>query len=227
MALSSTPLTTVVLDTVAPAEVGIASGVNSTFARVASLLAVSLVGALTVTLFARAIAGHVAFASLPPSLRHNLAVTRPNFTDMNIPEAVQGPDRMVLDRILSEAFVASFRSVAGLSAGVALATALATARTVHRRATAKEPDGQTVVACTHLDQILEAKPSSAGCEECLRVGDHWIHLRLCLSCGHVGCCDSSKNRHATLHFWATSHPIVRSLQPGENWSWCYVDEVVV
>ena len=134
---------------------------------------------------------------------------------------------MVLDRILSEAFVASFRSVAGLSAGVALAAAVATALTVRSRVTAKERDGPIVVVCTHLDQVLEANPSSPGCEECLRTGDHWVHLRLCLSCGHVGCCDSSKNRHATIHFWATSHPIVRSLEPGEDWRWCYVDEVAV
>ena len=227
MALSSTPLTTVVLDRVAPAEVGIASGVNSTFSRVASLLAVSTAGALAVALFARAIAGHLAFASLPPSLRQDLTMTRPSFTDMNIPESVQGPDRIILDRILSDAFVASFRSVAGLSAGVALAAAFATALTVRSRATAKEREGPLVVACMHLDQVSGAKPLTQGCEECLRTGDHWIHLRLCLSCGHVGCCDSSKNRHATIHFWATSHPIVRSLEPGEDWRWCYVDEVVV
>jgi len=84
--------------------------------------------------------------------------------------------------------------------------------------------------CTHLDQIKRAKPpvkpKTKGCEECLKMGDGWVHLRLCLSCGHVGCCDSSKNKHATKHFHATKHPVVRSQEPGESWMWCYVDEVM-
>lgn len=80
-------------------------------------------------------------------------------------------------------------------------------------------------SCTHLDQILNVKPSGAGCEECVKMKERWVHLRMCLTCGHVGCCDSSKNRHATKHFHATSHPIVRSIEPGESWRWCYVDEL--
>jgi uncharacterized UBP type Zn finger protein len=79
--------------------------------------------------------------------------------------------------------------------------------------------------CSHLDQIQEVSPSADGCEECLQVGSEWVHLRLCLTCGHVGCCDSSPNRHATKHFRATGHPLVRSQEPGENWIWCYLDEV--
>ena len=82
-------------------------------------------------------------------------------------------------------------------------------------------------ACTHLDQIGDVEPSAQGCEECLQMGDSWVHLRECLSCGHIGCCDSSKNKHATKHYRATDHPIVQSFQPGEDWIWCYVDEVVM
>jgi EmrB/QacA subfamily drug resistance transporter len=226
MAMSVTPLTTVVLDAVAPTEAGIASGVNNIFARVASLLAVSIVGVVTLTLFTRAIDGRAALASLPPSLRQELVAERQSLADTHIPESVQGRDRMLLERLIAEAFVASFRSIAGLSAAVALAAALATAVTVRRVPTA-EAEESTTLLCMHLDQVIDALPSSPGCEECLRVGDHWVHLRLCLSCGHVGCCDSSKNRHATAHFWATSHPIVRSLEPGETWRWCYIDELVV
>jgi uncharacterized UBP type Zn finger protein len=82
--------------------------------------------------------------------------------------------------------------------------------------------------CTHTDQINEdVTPSAEGCEDCLRMGDTWVHLRECLTCGHVGCCDASKNKHASRHFHATHHPIVRSFQPGEDWRWCYVDEVLV
>jgi uncharacterized UBP type Zn finger protein len=80
--------------------------------------------------------------------------------------------------------------------------------------------------CTHLDQIKEVKPSADGCEECLKTGDWWVHLRICRICGHVGCCDDSPNRHATKHFHATGHPIVQSIEPGEDWLWCYVDKVV-
>jgi uncharacterized UBP type Zn finger protein len=79
--------------------------------------------------------------------------------------------------------------------------------------------------CTHLDTIREVSPSAEGCEECLATGDEWVHLRLCLTCGHVGCCDESRKTHATKHHKATTHPIVRSFEPGEEWIWCYVDEV--
>ena len=82
----------------------------------------------------------------------------------------------------------------------------------------------TPAQCTHTDQIRDdVRPNTNGCEECLQSGDGWVHLRLCLSCGHVGCCDSSKNKHATRHFRGSGHPVVQSLEPGEHWRWCYVD----
>jgi Zn-finger in ubiquitin-hydrolases and other protein len=80
--------------------------------------------------------------------------------------------------------------------------------------------------CTHLDTIAVAKPEHvAGCEECLAIGAGWVHLRVCRSCGKVGCCDSSPNRHASKHARASGHPIITSLEPGENWSFCFVDDV--
>ena len=82
-------------------------------------------------------------------------------------------------------------------------------------------------SCTHVDQINHVEPSAQGCEDCLRIGGTWVHLRECLTCGHVGCCDSSPGRHATGHFHATGHPLVQSFEPGEDWIWCYVDEVVM
>ena len=84
-----------------------------------------------------------------------------------------------------------------------------------------------MVACAHLSQIRPVTASADGCEDCLRTGDSWFHLRLCVSCGHVGCCDSSKNKHATAHFRRTHHPIMKSFEPGEVWGWCYGDEVVL
>lgn len=81
--------------------------------------------------------------------------------------------------------------------------------------------------CTHLSHVKNVKPHTRGCEECLKMGDTWVHLRLCMECGHVGCCDSSKNKHATKHFHSTKHPIVRSIEPGESWMWCYVDALML
>jgi hypothetical protein len=81
--------------------------------------------------------------------------------------------------------------------------------------------------CTHLDTIQDVTPSSAGCEDCLRIGAGWVHLRLCMRCGHVGCCDSSPNRHARAHAHHVAHPIVQSFEPGEHWRWCYFDEAYV
>ena len=81
--------------------------------------------------------------------------------------------------------------------------------------------------CKHLDLVRTDRPRSEGCEECLKMGDTWVHLRLCRTCGHVGCCDESKNKHATKHFRSAKHPIITSLEPGEGWSWCYVDEVAM
>jgi uncharacterized UBP type Zn finger protein len=80
--------------------------------------------------------------------------------------------------------------------------------------------------CKHVNQIKEVAPSADGCEDCLKIGGRWVHLRLCMQCGHVGCCDNSPNRHATKHFQQTQHPIIKSLEPGEEWGWCYLDELV-
>ena len=84
-------------------------------------------------------------------------------------------------------------------------------------------------ACTHLDQVeLTELPAQVdGCEDCLRTGGKWLHLRICLTCGHVGCCDNSPGRHATAHYRDSAHPLIRSLEPGEEWSWCYVDELAL
>ncbi|WP_163994077.1 ubiquitin carboxyl-terminal hydrolase 14 [Pyxidicoccus caerfyrddinensis] len=81
--------------------------------------------------------------------------------------------------------------------------------------------------CDHVEAAGDPAPRSRGCEECLKMGDPWVHLRRCLSCGHVGCCDDSKNKHATKHFHQTQHPVIQSFQPGEAWLWCFVDELFV
>jgi uncharacterized UBP type Zn finger protein len=82
--------------------------------------------------------------------------------------------------------------------------------------------------CTHLDSVeyLEPKDPVEGCEECLKIGGRWVHLRMCHECGKIGCCDNSPNRHATAHFHESGHPLIRSVQPGEDWTWCYADELM-
>ncbi|HEX3291338.1 MAG TPA: UBP-type zinc finger domain-containing protein [Gaiella sp.] len=84
-------------------------------------------------------------------------------------------------------------------------------------------------ACRHLDTVAvtELPEPLEGCEECLKIGGRWVHLRMCLACGKVGCCDNSPNRHATAHFRESGHPLIRSAEPGEDWSWCYVDELMM
>jgi uncharacterized UBP type Zn finger protein len=81
--------------------------------------------------------------------------------------------------------------------------------------------------CSHLDQVQPVTPSAQGCEDCLKMGGFWVRLRICLSCGHVGCCDQSVNKHATRHFHSSGHPLVKSLEKNEDWVWCYVDDMLV
>ncbi len=83
--------------------------------------------------------------------------------------------------------------------------------------------------CSHLDQVevLEVPGGVEGCEECLKTGGWWVHLRLCLSCGHVGCCDNSPSKHATRHFRSSHDPVIQSYEPGEDWAWCYVDDLFI
>jgi ubiquitin-hydrolase Zn-finger-containing protein len=86
-----------------------------------------------------------------------------------------------------------------------------------------------MASCSHLDAVkfIDAPDEVAGCEECLATGGWWVHLRMCQTCEHIGCCDNSPNRHATAHHHASGHPIIRSVEPGEDWSWCYVDELML
>ena len=87
---------------------------------------------------------------------------------------------------------------------------------------------QPAESCAHVDQVRGVAPGTLnGCEECLKLGMQWVHLRMCQECGHVGCCDQSQGKHATKHFHQTKHPIMKSFQPGEDWSWCYVDELFI
>ena len=83
------------------------------------------------------------------------------------------------------------------------------------------------MSCPHISTLAPVPPNSTVCDECVARGDTWVHLRACLECGHVGCCDESKNKHATRHYRATGHPLIQTLEPGEDWIWCYVDRIAM
>src|SRR5882762_6469667 len=128
--------------------------------------------------------------------------------------------KMLLADVIEIPSLVSFAVIAGIFGVAIVASRLFPGATPG--AAAEAP-----VACTHRDQIRDLRPETDKCAECVRSGDRWIALRMCLSCGNVACCDSSKNQNATKHFDATGHPIMRSIEPGENWKWCYVDRVMV
>lgn len=80
--------------------------------------------------------------------------------------------------------------------------------------------------CKHMHLVQDVVPSAEGCEDCLKIGDEWVFLRLCMICGHVGCCDNSKNKHATRHYHEVGHPLIKSFEPGEDWIYCYIEEAI-
>jgi EmrB/QacA subfamily drug resistance transporter len=227
MAITVAPLTATVMGAVDERDVGVASGVNNTVARVAGLLAVAIAGVAAVAIFGRTLSDRLMVLDVSPAIRSAVATHGRNLGDIVVPASATAAERGALEQVAGRALVTAFRWVAALAAllgvGAALA-ALGVDAAPARAPTTEVPD----TTCTHLDQIAgAAAPRTQGCEECLRLGERWVHLRVCLSCGHVGCCDSSRHRHATAHFWGTAHPIVRSLEPGETWRWCYVDETTV
>jgi hypothetical protein len=227
MALTVAPLTTSVLAAVESAEAGVASGVNNTVARVGTLLAVAVIGVLALVLYGRALERRLAAAAVPIDVAHALIRERRSLADTTIPDWVPAADRPALTRLVGGAFLDGFRGSMLFCAALALTGAAFAAVMLASTDTLASEGATTMPVCGHLGTITNPEPRTRGCEECLKMGDDWVHLRLCLACGHVGCCDSSKNRHATAHFWSSKHPIVRSLEPGEDWRWCYVDEIVV
>lgn len=226
MALTVAPLTSTVLSAVEPADAGVASGVNNAAARIGTLLAIALIGTVALALYSTALERRLAAAAVPADVARVLVAERRSLADTTIPAWVAPAQRASLAQLVDDAFLNAFRGSVLLCAALALGGALIAAATLETTDTSAA-EGTTTTTCDHLDTITDPAPRARGCEECLRTGDTWVHLRLCLSCGHVGCCDSSRNRHASAHFWSSQHPIVRSLQPGEDWRWCYVDEIAV
>jgi EmrB/QacA subfamily drug resistance transporter len=226
MALTVAPLTTSVLSSVSPAEAGIASGMNNTAARIGSLLAIAAIGVVAFALYVSALERGVSTAAIPLNVARAFVDGRRDFADTTIPDWIGAAERPLLTQIAGDAFLYGFRGAVLLCAAVVLGGATVSLF-LRENTGAPVTDDSTGIICEHLGAITQLEPGVRACEACLRNGDTWIHLRQCVSCGHVGCCDSSKNQHATRHFWSSHHPIVRSLEPGEEWRWCYVDEIAV
>src|SRR5262245_24574406 len=225
MAITVAPLTSTVMSAVDDAETGVASGVNNTVARVAALLAVAIIGLIALEVFGRALSTLLAGVQLSPAVRAALTL---DLGVVHLPDVATATERAAVEHAAAKALVTSFRWVAMLSALLAALAALAADLLVEAAPARVAAGGEAaLVSCAHLELVLETSPHTRGCEECLRQGQRWVQLRMCLTCGRVGCCDSSRGAHATARFFATGHPIVRSLQPGETWRWCYVDDMAV
>jgi EmrB/QacA subfamily drug resistance transporter len=224
MAITAPPLTAVVMGAVDIAQAGVASGVNTTVARVAALLAVAVAGAVALAVFGGAVRTRVDAVDVAPAVRDAVMNARRDLGDANVPAAA-GAAAPALERALRAALVDAFRAVALLAAALAAAGAVCAA--IGIEATALAATAEVVSTCEHLVGIVPAAPLSDGCEGCRRIGHTWIHLRFCLACGHVGCCDASAAQHALRHFRTTGHPVIQSMADGESWRWCYLDETTV
>ena len=176
-------------------------------------------------MFESALADRLAMLPLPPAVRQAVAIDAAALGAVTVPAVATDAQRDAIHHAARRAFVTAFRSVAALAAMLAALGALAAGLGVEAVPT-REPD-DVAAPCAHVSMLVDAVPQTQGCEECLRLGVSWVQLLVCLTCGHVGCCDSSRLHHATDHFWATAHPVVRSLEPGTTWRWCYVDETSV
>ena len=226
MAVVVPPLTNAVMASVSASQAGVASGVNNTVARIAGLFAVAIVGLLALRFFAGALAHHMALAQVRPDLAAATLRDLDSLIDVRIPAAATVTEAAALRDLTRRAFVDAFAWIALGAAALSLASGAIAATLIERVPGAADAD-RDEPRCAHVEAIRAVEPRHQVCEECVRTGSSWVHLRVCLTCGHVGCCDSSVNHHAVRHFWSTQHPIVGSLQPGETWRWCYVDDLSV
>ena len=238
-------MTVAALSTVDAAHSGMASGVNNTARQVGIAAGIAGLGAVLQSRLAAEIAGTLTSAGVP-ALLSGAAAERAASGDLDEAAQSLGPAGASVAAVYAAAFGHALTTV--FLIGIAITVlgglvAVALIRPTIDRAAAPQPGPPTTrfvvagdaagqltdMSCTHLDQIVDGAPPGTpdGCEDCQRDGGAWVHLRKCLECGHIGCCDNSPGRHATHHWRATGHPIIQSFQPGEDWAWCYPDELLL
>jgi EmrB/QacA subfamily drug resistance transporter len=234
-------MTVAALSTVDAAHSGMASGVNNTARQLGIAAGIAGLGAVFEARLTGSIGAHLETAGVAgptAAMAADLAASgdRAGATRTLGPafEALVPAYTASFSQALTTVFLTGIAIIVlGGLVAVALirpAPAPQPRRTAARFAVIGDANGQpTQAGCAHLDQVSDDVPPSTrdGCEDCLREGTTWVHLRKCLRCGHVGCCDDSPSRHATQHWHASSHPLVQSFQPGEDWAWCYPDQLLL
>ncbi|GAA5148318.1 MFS transporter [Pseudonocardia eucalypti] len=223
-------MTVAALSTVDAAHSGMASGVNNTARQIGIAAGIAGLGAVLESRLSHGISTALASGGVPAPTA-NIAAHLAASGDTSTAARTLGPGGGALPLAYTSSFGDALTLVFLLAIGITLLGSLITLVLIRaRRAPAAGPGYQVVgdASCAHLEQIADIPPDTPdGCEECLRDGTRWVHLRKCLHCGHVGCCDDSPQRHATAHWEQTEHPVVRSYQPGETWAWCYPDEALL
>jgi hypothetical protein len=200
--------------------------VNNTVARVAALLAVAIVGLIALRVFDRTLVQRLTQPKLLPAVRSTLLAQEHRLGDVPVPSTATVAERGAVAGAVAAALATSRWTVL-LAAAFAAAAGVHAGLLVESAPTPAAAADAVVVSCGHPRSDPRGEPAHRGLRGVPARRHDVVHLRVCLFCGHVGCCDSSRGRHATSHFWATEHPVVRSLEEGEDWRWCYVDDVAV
>ena len=238
-------MTVAALGTVDAQHSGMASGVNNTARQIGIALGIAAFGAVLAARIADGVRSGLVASGVPEPIAQQAGGLAAG-SGLDAAGDALGPAAGSLPALYGTAFTAALHTVFVLAIAVTalgMLIAIVLIRPARPPSAVTPPEPEPVVLqvvgdasgrpssarCSHVPPTAARPPppTAAGCEDCLREGGRWVHLRLCLDCGHVGCCDDSPGRHATAHWHATRHPLVQSLDPGEDWAWCYADQLML